>query len=85
MLITRLALRQWRRLSTCSGNSVSRRELRDKIHRSLQQGEKTVTEIQCDVGKKYSKKEIAATLTTLSKAGQVVKRSFDHTDTYGLN
>jgi len=64
---------------------MSRRELRDKIYRSLQQGEKTVTDIQCDVGRKYSKKEIAAALTTLSRSGQVVKRSYDHTDTYGIN
>lgn len=64
---------------------MSRKELRDKIVRVLQRGGKTVTEIQRDVGLRYSKKEIEATLVSLSRQGIVVKMTTDHTNIYALN
>lgn len=64
---------------------MSRKELRSKIVRSLQQGEKTVSDIQRDVGLKHSKKEIEATLVSLSRQGVVIKITSDHIHTYSLN
>lgn len=52
---------------------MSRRELKDKVFNVLSGYCKTIDEIQCDIGKKHTKKEIAACLDVLVKDGKVIR------------
>lgn len=64
---------------------MGKNELRDKIIRVLQRGGKSVTDIQREVGLKYSKKQIEAVLVSLSRQGVVMKITSEHINTYSLN
>ena len=48
-----------------------KKDLKDKIYRSLKTGGKTIDEIQIDIGKKYSKKDISACMDILLKDGWI--------------
>jgi hypothetical protein len=52
---------------------MSGRELKGKVFRALSGYCKTIDEIQIDIGKKYTQKEIAACLDALVKDSQVIR------------
>lgn len=52
---------------------MSRRELKDKIVRVLTDYCKTLDEIQLDIGKKYTKKEISACMDILVNEETVIR------------
>lgn len=52
-------------------DSMNKKELKNKIYRSLKTGEKTIEEIQLEIGTSVSKKDIAACLDQIIKDGWV--------------